>query len=520
MPSITIDNRPVQVPDGATILDAARALGIAIPTLCHMEGMLASPSCLVCVVRVDGGRRLVPSCATKVREGMVVDSETDEVRSARRMALELLLGDHLGDCLAPCQVACPAGMDVALMLRHLAAGDRHGAATVARDALVLPGTLGRICPAPCERVCRRGPVDDPVAIRSLHRGAADADLSADTVTLPDCAPPTGKRVAVVGAGPAGLSVAWSLLRAGHEAVVFDAAARAGGALRSEELAQRLHEDLLDAEIELVVRLGAELRLGERVTLDDVRAGHDAVIVACGEVDEAAAEAIGLPMSGRGLAADRSTGATDLPGVFACGAAVSPGRMAVRAVASGARAATSADAFLRGADLPSGDREFNVVMGRLDPDELAVFAADAADGPSTAEILPAGRGEGESAAEAARCLRCDCRGLDDCRLRRYAIEYGASPTRHACERRRFERDATHPQVVYESGKCIDCGLCAAIASRAGEELGLTFVGRSFDVRMAVPFGESFGKGLTRVALECAAACPTGALVTVDKPRGGN
>jgi ferredoxin len=510
MPTITIDNRTVQVADGATILDAARALGIEIPTLCHMDGLPPSTSCLVCVVRVDGARRLVPSCATQVREGMVVESETDEVRSARRMALELLLGDHLGDCLAPCQVACPAGMDVALMLRHLAAGDRHEAATVARDALVLPGTLGRICPAPCERVCRRGQVDEPVPIRSLHRSAADADLSADAVTLPDCAPPTGKRVAVVGAGPAGLSAAWSLLRAGHEAVVFDAADRAGGALRSEDLAARLHEDLLDAEIEVVVRLGAELRLGERVTLDDVRAGHDAVVVACGEVDEAAAAALGLPMSGRGLAADWSTGATDLPGVFACGSAISPGRMAVRAVASGARAAAATDAWLRGDELPAGGREFNVVMGRLEPDELAVFAADAADGPSVAEVLPAGRSASEAAAEAARCLRCDCRALDDCALRRYAIEYGASPTRHACERRRFERDTTHPRVVYESGKCIDCGLCVAIASRAGEELGLTFVGRGFDVRVAVPFGEGIAEGLTRVAAECVAACPTGAL----------
>ena len=161
-------------------------------------------------------------------------------------------------------------------------------------------------------------------------------------------------------------------------------------------------------------------------------------------------------------------------------------------------------------MPAGGREFNVVMGRLEPDELAVFAADAADGPSVTEVLPAGRGEVEAAAEAARCLRCDCRGLDDCALRRYAIEYGASATRHACERRRFERDTTHPRVVYESGKCIDCGLCVAIASRAGEELGLTFVGRGFDVRVAVPFGEGIAEGLARVASECAAACPTGAL----------
>src|SRR5512146_974084 len=108
MPRLTIDNKPVEAPAGATILDAARAVGIDIPTLCFHSSCSPSTSCLCCVVKVNGGGRLLPSCATKAAEGMVVESETAEVRDARRMALELLLADHAGDCFAPCTNICPA----------------------------------------------------------------------------------------------------------------------------------------------------------------------------------------------------------------------------------------------------------------------------------------------------------------------------------------------------------------------------------------------------------------------------
>jgi NADH dehydrogenase/NADH:ubiquinone oxidoreductase subunit G len=103
MPRLRIDNRDVEVPEGATILEAARRAGIAIPTLCHLEGLPPSTSCMVCVVKVRRPDRLVPSCGAPAEDGMVVESETDEVREARRDALELLLSDHLGDCEAPCR---------------------------------------------------------------------------------------------------------------------------------------------------------------------------------------------------------------------------------------------------------------------------------------------------------------------------------------------------------------------------------------------------------------------------------
>jgi len=194
MVRLTIDNREVEVPEGSTVLQAARKLGIEIPTLCHREDLPPSTSCLVCVVRINGAERLLPSCATVVEEGMVV---------------ELLLGDHLGDCLGPCQLACPAGLDVPQMLRAIAAGDTERAASRARKSLVLPAVLGRICPAPCERGCRRGQIDEALAIRALHRQLGDRELSAGenraAASTGGGDGGAGRGVAIVGAGPAGIA---------------------------------------------------------------------------------------------------------------------------------------------------------------------------------------------------------------------------------------------------------------------------------------------------------------------------
>ena len=194
MLKLTIDQREVEVPSGATILDAARKLGIDIPALCFLEGCEPSTSCLCCLVKVNGKGRLVPSCATLAEEGAKVESETPEIRSARRKSLELLLSDHLGDCVAPCYLACPAEMDIPQMLRQISSGDMRGAiATVKRD-IALPAVLGRICPAPCEKICRRHALDAAVAICVLKRYVADVDLASGDPYMPPCLPASGKKV--------------------------------------------------------------------------------------------------------------------------------------------------------------------------------------------------------------------------------------------------------------------------------------------------------------------------------------
>ncbi len=529
MPKLSIDHRQVEVPPGATVLDAARKLGIDLPALCFRDGCEASTSCLVCMVKIAGHDRFAPACATAAAEGMEVESETQEVHQLRRNALELLLSDHLGDCLAPCWFACPARMDIPQMLRQIAAGQlRQAIATVKRD-IALPAVLGRICPAPCERACRRSGLDGAVAICLLRRYVADVDMASGDPYMPPCRPPTGRRVAIVGAGPTGLAAAHYLAQQGHAATIFDEGRQAGGRLRQESR-ERLPSEVLDAEIALVLGLGVELRPGTRIGRDaalaDLRQEFDAVLLACGAhagthtgdcpdfrvakmgLSPSAAPANTLATTPLGILIDKDTFATSLAGVFAAGNAVHGRGLVVRSVADGKEAAAAIGRFLAAGSVavPSA---FSTKIGRMEHGELVQLAAGSSPEPRL-DRPTGGYTAAEAAAQAARCMHCDCRGLHSCKLRHYAALYGAHPRRYKAPRRPFQQDASHPEVIFEPGKCIDCGLCIQIAAAAGETLGLSFVGRGFDVRVAVPLGGFLGEALRKAAADCIAACPTAAL----------
>ena len=352
MPTLTIDDHEVSVPPGATVLDAAAELGIEIPTVCHLPGRDPWASCFVCLVKVDGRESLVPACATKAVDGMRVESSTDEVRSARRAALELLLSDHLGDCIGPCQRVHPLGVAIPRVIRHVAAGRVEQAAAVLRERADPAEILAADKSPRWERACRRGQIDSPVAIDLVLRYVA------------------------------------------------------GWAIKT-----------------------------------------------------------GTP------------GPDPAPGV-------------------------QADAF-------------TTRIGKLLPEDIPQFMQEADAGPRVEPTSPDGvLTAAEAAAEARRCLHCDCRKLRSCRLRRCAEACGARAGAYRAGRRHFTQDRSHPRVLYEPGKCIACGLCVRITAEAHERLGLALAGRGFDVRPAVPFGRILSEGLTEVAEECVAACPTGALALRD------
>jgi ferredoxin len=195
-------------------------------------------------------------------------------------------------------------------------------------------------------------------------------------------------------------------------------------------------------------------------------------------------------------------------------------MAVHAVAAGRTAAQCADRFLRGEPPRADPRPFDSVVGRLEEGEMREFLRAASADARTAPASPAaGFSEAEARREAARCLRCDCRKARGCLLRKFADECGARQNRYRGRGRAPVRIvAQHAEVVYEPGKCIRCGLCVAICERAREPLGLTFIGRGFDVQVGAPFGESMDRALTAAAAECVAACPTGALAFRDGAGG--
>ena len=221
-------------------------MGIEIPTLCYSRQCEPSTSCLVCLVKLLPSGRMVPACATPVAEGMQVESETDEIHAVRRSTLELLLSDHLGDCVAPCSFGCPAQMNIPQMLRQIAAGQLREALITVKADIALPAVLGRICPAPCEKVCRRGNLDGAIAICELKRIVADVDLASAEPYLPPCRPASGKRVAIVGGGPAGLAAAYYLAQGGHACTIFDDTDTLGGMFGREIPAEKLPREVLRA----------------------------------------------------------------------------------------------------------------------------------------------------------------------------------------------------------------------------------------------------------------------------------
>lgn len=521
MPEVTIDGRKIVAPEGATILEAARLAGFDIPTLCYLPGYPPQTSCFVCVVRVEGTTRLLPSCATHVSEGMVVHNDCDEVREARRTAIELLLSDHLGDCVAPCQGVCPAHMDIPRMMALTAEGRFREALINVKEAIPLPAVLGRICPELCEKGCRRGAYDAPVSICLTKRYVADYDLASGDPYLPVCEPPSGKRVAVVGSGPAGLSAAYYLRRSGHECTVFDEHEAPGGMLRYGVPRDRLPESVLDDEIAVIRRMGATFvthtRLGRGVSLTELRQEYDAVLIAAGEIRDGRDALPDLHFTRQGLHVNRETQMTNVAGVFAAGGSVLPLRHAVRAVADGRAAARGISEYLTAERTGPADPGFSVHIGKLDRDELGPFLRHARlDGRQS----PTGEGGGFTAEEvqreASRCLQCACSAASTCRLREYAHRYNAQPLRFSGDRRSMEIDDSHPDILFDRGKCIACGICVRIAAAGREKLGVGFVGRGFHVQTAVPFNASMVEGLREVALACADACPTGALTRRKPP----
>ena len=673
MVRLTIDGRETSVKEGTTILEAARGLGIRIPTLCHVVDFPPAASCFLCAVQIEGRSTLSPSCALPVAEGMVVSTDADYVRASRKMVIELLLSDHVGDCVGPCRTGCPARFDIPGFLSELSAGKLDRSAEIASDFLALPAALGRICPRLCEQRCHRCDTDASLSVGNLHRFAADLDLESETRYLPHKEPSSGKIVAIVGAGPAGLSAAYHLLRRGHGAVIFDAHDSPGGMLRWGIPEFRLPRAILAREIEIIGMLGGEFRMGTRLGrdlwIDDLRRDFDAVFLAIGaqgsremecpgeehsvpavgflaavaggarplvgdavvvlgggntamdaartairlgaksvrvlyrrsrrempclmsEVEAAEAEGVRLKtlvapvrlerngagnlrlactrmelgppdesgrarpvaiagsdfvqeascviaalgqtveagsmgardlrLSRRGIAVNPGTLVTSIEGVFAGGDAVTGADLAVRAVASGKLAAVSIDQYLSGRPLQGDPEMYTVVMGKLGESELAEFFREIEEAPRAkmpelrVEIRTQSFQEVElgfsmetALSEAGRCLNCGCWKATTCQLRQYATEYGADALRFAGARRRFRRDDSHPEIVYEPGKCILCGACVAAAAEAGDGLGLAIVGRGFEAAVAVPLKGTMIEALPTAAKRAAEVCPTGA-----------
>ncbi|MEJ2068986.1 MAG: NAD(P)H-dependent oxidoreductase subunit E [Syntrophobacterales bacterium] len=371
MIKLTINDKMVEVPEGTTILQAARQEGIKIPTLCYYEAIKPYGGCRLCVVEVtrDGRTALTASCSYPVAEGIQVLTDTERVLKVRRLVIDLLwsrspdlpilasiahelglerpsypMGDsqcilcdlctrvcseleqlgvigmqgrgtkrevltpfgelasvcqECGVCgfvcptawihevakiAAPCALTCPAEINVQGYVQLINQGKYKDAVQLIMERLPLPGVLGRICPHPCEEECRRRIVDEAVSICNLKRFATDqVDLQGIEVPKAEARP---EKVAIIGSGPAGLSCAFHLARRGYQSTIFEALPAAGGMLRVGIPDYRLPKNILDQEIDFILKMGVELKLntaiGKDFTLDSLLSdGYKAVFLGSG-----------------------------------------------------------------------------------------------------------------------------------------------------------------------------------------------------------------------------------------------
>jgi Fe-S-cluster-containing dehydrogenase component len=361
--------------------------------------------------------------------------------------------------LVPCRSACPVGIDVPRYVHYIATGRFDEALAVIREKVPFPAVLGYICTRVCEAECWRGELNEPVAIRALKRFAAEHGNGSRTASPQLTGGATGKKVAIVGAGPAGLTAGYYLARCGHAVTVFEARSEPGGTMRTAIPKKRLAREALEMDIEAIVEAGVDLRLNARQTSVDALfdEGFDAVFLAVGTTYagppdfHSGAEGIRITTQGS-IAADADTLTTSREGVFVGGDAVVGGisedfidywaqhcggngrdftdvlvdqialhrgdssHSVIRAIAAGRRAAHSIDRYLGGEGMID-----ETLVPAEEPDPWLGREEGFAERPRLAEsYLPAppqlagqpwnelALDKAEAVAEARRCLRCNLR----------------------------------------------------------------------------------------------------------------
>ena len=219
----------------------------------------------------DAGCRFCGACAEVCPTGAIQDNP------------ELVEGKKRKVALIPCRYTCPAEIDVPRYIRHIREGDYAAAAAVIREKVPFPTVLGYVCDRICEDVCRRGELNESISIRELKRFAAEHNDGKFWKKNISKKPSTGKKIAVIGSGPSGLTAAHYLVKQGNAVTVFEALPAAGGMMRYGIPEYRLPKDVLDREIEDIVNSGVEIKTDTPVDSIEnlLKDGFDAVLVAVG-----------------------------------------------------------------------------------------------------------------------------------------------------------------------------------------------------------------------------------------------
>jgi formate dehydrogenase major subunit len=678
--NLTIDNKKINVPEGTNLVDAAKTADIDIPTLCYRKELKPFTSCFICVVEVKGMKNLVPACSTVVSEGMEVLTNSEEIRSTRKLCVELLISEHFGDCVSPCRIECPADCDIQGYLTAIGRGDANEAVKLIKETISLPSSIGRVCPRPCESACRRARKEGAASICSLKRFAGDKDLESNKPYKPEVKADTGKKVAIIGAGPAGLNAAYYLKQQGHSVTIFESKPVPGGMLQFGIPEYRLPKEILQKEIKNILSLGIDIKynvtFGKDITIDTLKKdGYSAFLIAVGaqiasgmrvdgeetegviggiyfldkivsgekydlgkkvivvgggntaidcartslrlgsdttivyrrtkkempaetmeihasdeeeikmkfltapvkirkennklimecikmqlgepdesgrrrpvaipgsefemeadtiisaigqKVDSNYSEKIGLAVtSWKTIKTNEKTGQTNIENIFAAGDCVLGPDIASAALGTGKAAAASINQYLNGEKIKGLEKLFRATMGPLEdiPEEFYKDVENAKRNSmpelepkvrvSNFEEVELGFSEDQSLEESSICLECGCVQAKDCLLRDLATEYDCEPERWSGDHKAYYIDNSHPEISFESHKCILCGCCVRYSREIKNQDVMGFVDRGFHTEIRPAFGKPLGSLKFDYANDLAERCPTGAIALKKK-----
>lgn len=512
---IKINNKSYAFTPNETILSVAQRAGIHIPTMCWVKEFSPSTSCMVCLVQDMRNGKMLTSCSAKAEQGMDIETDNEEVLDMRKSALELLLSEHYGDCEAPCQRVCPAEMDIPLMNRLIAANKMGEALQNVTETIALPSILGYICPAPCEKACRRKDIDEPVSICMLKRFVGESENIKPTIK-----PKNGIKVAVIGAGPAGLAAAYYLALNGFECNIFDNNELPGGKMRTDIPEEKLPRNVLDAEIENVKSLGVEFF--QHQTIDATKIEKELakkyafVLLTIGA--ETLIDTSGFEKTNFSQIKELEIFNINNCTILAPKQIPTKSKMAVRAAALGRKLCEWTLEYIENNEIITAERKFNSVYKRIQEVEREEFLKEAANHSiqiKTKNYLTEFSIK-QAINEAQRCLHCDCREKDNCQLRNLSTEHKASQRVYSIDKpKNTVKNLEHKNIVLEKLKCIKCGICIQTAQQKGDETGFAFHGRGFDVEIVIPIEKSIHTLSDKAAISCAKNCPTGAIALKNK-----
>lgn len=225
-----------------------------------------------------------------------------KVISVKGMTERFFRFNREDECIPPCTQLCPAQIDIPGYVKLAAEGKYREAVDLIKERNPLPLICGRVCPAPCEDGCRRAMIEDePVHHNYIKRFVADWDMNLPQREKPEMLPDSGKKVAVIGGGPCGLTAAYYLRRLGHAVTIYDAMPKLGGMLRYGIPEYRLPKKVLDFEIEGILELGVDAvcdaKLGKNLTIDQLESENDAILLAMGAWDNSSLRAEGEDLDG-------------------------------------------------------------------------------------------------------------------------------------------------------------------------------------------------------------------------------